>query len=65
MTPISAIGKYLDQPLLTAKISKHIPTALAVGGAGVLVHEMDKSPKNKRFKTGIKTAIINYHHNML
>ena len=45
MTPISAIGKYLDQPLLTAKISKHIPTALAVGGAGVLVHEMDKAPE--------------------
>lgn len=58
MTPISAIGKYLDQPLLTAKISKHIPTALAVGGAGVLVHEMDKAPENKKFKTGVKTAII-------
>ena len=58
MTPISAIGKYLDQPLLTAKISKHIPTALAVGGAGVLVHEIDKAPENKKFKTGVKTAII-------
>lgn len=58
MTPIPAIGKYLDQPLLTAKISKHIPTALAVGGVGVLAHEIDKAPENKKFKTGVKTAII-------
>ena len=58
MTPITAIGKYLDQPLLTAKISKHVPTLLGVGGAGVLAHEVHHAPENKKFKTGIKTAII-------
>lgn len=58
MTPISAIGKYLDQPLLTAKLSKHVPTILGLGGTGVLVHEVNNSPKKKKFKTGIKTAII-------
>ena len=58
MTPISAIGKYLDQPLLTAKIQKHVPTLLGVGGAGVVAHETYHAPENKKFKTGVKTAII-------
>ena len=58
MTPISAIGKYLDQPLLTAKIQKHVPALLSVGGAGVLINEINKAPENKKFKTGVKTAII-------
>ena len=58
MTPISAIGKYLDQPLLTAKIQKHVPTLLAIGGAGVLANEVSKAPEGKKFKTGVKTAII-------
>jgi hypothetical protein len=58
MTPISAIGKYLDQPLLTAKIQKHVPTLLGIGGAGVLLNEINKAPENKKFKTGVKTAII-------
>ena len=58
MTPISAIGKYLDQPLLTAKIQKHVPALLSVGGAGVVAHEMYHAPEKKKLKTGIKTAII-------
>ncbi len=58
MTPISAIGKYLDQPLLTAKISKHVPTLLGIGGAGILAHEVNHAPENKKFKIGVKTAII-------
>lgn len=58
MTPISAIGKYLDQPLLTAKINKHVPTILGIAGAGVLAHNVSQAPENKKFKQGVKTAII-------
>ena len=58
MTPISAIGKYLDQPLLTAKINKNIPKILAIAGGGVLVHETTHAPEKKKLKTGLKTAII-------
>ncbi len=58
MTPISAIGKYLDQPLLTAQINKHVPTILGVAGVGVLANQINNAPENKKFKQGVKTAII-------
>lgn len=58
MTPISAIGKYLDQPLLTARLSKHVPTILGLAGSGVLAQEVRKAPENKKLKAGIKTATI-------
>ncbi|MBQ8458512.1 hypothetical protein IJ541_00255 [bacterium] len=58
MTPIRAIGKYLDQPLLIAKINKNVPALLAIGSTGVLVNQVNEAPKKKKFKTGIKTSII-------
>ncbi|MDE6139303.1 MAG: hypothetical protein K2F57_07515 [Candidatus Gastranaerophilales bacterium] len=58
MTPISAIGKYLDQPLLTAKINKYVPAVFAVTGTGLLLHQVNNAPKEKRAKIGLKTGII-------
>lgn len=58
MPHISAIGKYLDQPLLTAKINKNIPAVLTIGSSAVFLKEINNAPENKRKKTAIKTGII-------
>lgn len=58
MPHIKTIGKYLDQPLLTAKINKNVPAILTIGSGAVLLKETVSAPKEKRSKTGIKTAII-------
>lgn len=58
MTPIKAIGKYLDQPLLTAKINKVIPAVL-LSGAGFVLHEnLEKTPKNEHKKAAIKSSMV-------
>lgn len=59
MKLITQIGKYLDQPLLTAKISKNIPMGLAITSGAFLVNTVNntKGEENKK-KTGLKTAII-------
>lgn len=58
MPQISAIGKYLDQPLLTAKLNKNIPAILTIGSSAVFVKEVHNSPEHKRKKTALKTGII-------
>ncbi len=54
MPLISAIGKYLDQPLLTAKINKNVPSMLAISSGMIFAHEIHKSPKDGRKSKGIK-----------
>lgn len=58
MPQISAIGKYLDQPLLTAKINHYIPPVLAAGSAGITINNIVEAPQGEKKKAGIKTAII-------
>ena len=58
MPPISSIGKFLDQPLLTAKINKYVPAVFTVAGTGLLIKQVNDAPKNERIKTGLKTSII-------
>lgn len=58
MTPISAIGKFLDQPILVAKINKHIPIILTGGSGVVLTKELCDTPKGQRKKEGGKLGII-------
>ena len=58
MTPISAIGKFLDQPILTAKINKYVPLALAGMGSVVIGKTTKNTPKENRKKEGIKLGII-------
>ena len=58
MRPISAIGKFLDQPLLTAKINKHLPVVLGTGAGIFLASEINKAPQEDKKKTGKKSAII-------
>lgn len=58
MTPIRAIGKYLDQPMLTAKINRKLPVVFAAAGGTVLYNEVKNSSDGEKFKNGLKTAII-------
>ncbi len=58
MSPISAIGKFLDQPILTAKLNKHIPLILTGGAATLVAKTVHDSPKETRKKDGEKLGII-------
>ncbi len=55
---ISAIGKYLDQPLLISKLNKNVPYILSGFAVGYLLKEVSQNPKENKRKEGIKTAII-------
>ncbi len=55
---ISAIGKYLDQPLLVAKLNKKVPYILSGFAGGYLVNAMHKTPKEDKKNNGEKMAII-------
>lgn len=57
MSPIKAIGKYLDQPLLTAKINKNVPAVLGVGSAVIFADSMRKTPKDKRKENAIQLSM--------
>lgn len=57
MPRISAIGKYLDQPLLTAKINKNVPAMLGAGSAIVFLNAMKDTPKEKRKDGAIKLGL--------
>ncbi len=58
MIKVSSIGKYLDQPILSAKLNKNIPTIMAVGSSAIVLNQINNAPKEERTKTGIKSAII-------
>ena len=55
---ISAIGKFLDQPLLISKLNKNVPYILSAFAGGYLLKEVSQNPKENKRKEGIKTAII-------
>lgn len=57
MAKISAIGKYLDQPLLISKLNKSVPYILSGFAGGYLINYVHKTPKEERRKEGLKTAI--------
>lgn len=54
MSPIRMIGKYLDQPLLTAKINKSVPAMLTLGAGAVFADTVKNSPKDERKKNAMK-----------
>ena len=58
MTPVKAIGKFLDQPILTAKINKYIPPVLASGSCVVIGKTLNETPSSERKKEGGKLGII-------
>lgn len=58
MTTISAIGKYLDQPLLTAKLEKKVPTILTIASSAYVINQIKNTPPEDRKKTGLKSTII-------
>lgn len=58
MNRITAIGKYLDQPMLTAKINKYVPHTLAIGSGVYLGKVLHDKPIEEKKKEGFKSAII-------
>lgn len=59
MNTISAIGKYLDQPILTAKVNRYVPLGLSIGAASILADKIRKTPnKEERKKVAIKNTVI-------
>lgn len=58
MIKVSSFGKFLDQPLLTAKFNKKVPTIFTVGSSAFILHELKNTKPEDRKKTGLKTAII-------
>ena len=58
MIKISSVGKYLDQPILTAKLNKQIPTILTATSAAFVANEVAKAEPGKRKKTALKNSII-------
>lgn len=58
MIKISSVGKYLDQPLLTAKFEKKIPAALTLASSAFILNQLKNTPPEDRKKTGLKSTII-------
>jgi hypothetical protein len=58
MMKISAISKFVDQPLLVNNLQRKMP-ALLIGGAAVFgICDTLGKPKEERKKQGIRNAII-------
>lgn len=58
MIRISSIGKFLDQPILTAKLNKHMPELLTAGSGLFLAKQIHETPEDDKLKTGLKSTII-------
>ncbi len=59
MNAISAIGKYLDQPILTAKVNRYVPLGLSIGAASIFVNKVHKTPNREdKKKTAVKNGVI-------
>lgn len=59
MKAIPAIGKYLDQPILTAKVNKYVPLGLSIGAVSILANKVHKSSdKDDKRMNLIKDALI-------
>jgi len=55
---VSSFGKFLDQPLLTAKIDKKVPAVLTLASSAFVLNEIKNTTPQDREKTGIKLSII-------
>ena len=58
MIKVSSVGKFLDQPLLTANINRSVPAILGASSALVIGNQIKKAPENKKTKAGLKSTII-------
>lgn len=58
MIKVSSIGKYLDQPLLTAKFEKKVPAVLTLASSAFILTQLKNTPPEDRKKTGLKSTII-------
>lgn len=58
MIKVSSIGKFLDQPLLTANINRSVPAILTTASMIITGSQIKQAPEGKKTKAGIKSAII-------
>lgn len=58
MIKISSVGKFLDQPLLTANINRSVPAVLTTASLLVTGNQIKKAPEGEKTKAGLKSAII-------
>lgn len=58
MIKVSSVGKFLDQPILTAKLNKNMPAILGAGTAIFFAKQLHETPEEERKKIGLKSAII-------
>lgn len=58
MVRIASVGKFLDQPLLTAKINKHMPEILALGSTAFIINDAYKSKAEEKKKRIVKNSLI-------
>ena len=56
MNIFKVVGRYLDQPLLVAKVEKAVPYALGVGGAGLVAHKVRKAEPENKNKTLLRVG---------
>lgn len=58
MTKIASIGKFLDQPVLTAKLNKHMPEFLTAASGVFIAKQLHQTPEEERKRTCLKSMII-------
>lgn len=51
-------GKYLDQPILVAKLNKAFPVALIASGSLYCAHNIKKAPEDDKKNVAIKNTVI-------
>lgn len=55
---VSAIGKFLDQPILIAKLKQQTPKILISAALAYGAYDTMKAPKEERKNRGIKNAVV-------
>ena len=58
MVRLTSIGKFLDQPILTAKINKHMPEILTASSTAFIVKDAYQSKEKNKKKGVIKNILI-------
>lgn len=58
MNSLSAIGKYLDQPIFIGKFAKAVPLILIAGGVGYTYNHVRRTPPEEKQKELIKSVIV-------
>jgi len=55
---VSAVGKFLDQPILISKLKNQTPKILTGTALAYGIYDTMKAPKEERRNKGIKNAVV-------